>query len=256
VAAPDRPAIAIIEAAQCRTNTCLPDVGVVCDRRGRLLKSGIAHWDWSKLPGCKSGDHNASSCRPALTRYDGSKSKNPHIRRCIIRTRHGIMHPASGIAKRWARRYPCSASALTRVQGLEIVQLDRQINGGPASLFGLSAESGSQAGIAEYMETFQTKPKEWVLVVWELRALALASDARLTAYDESRMRRRRSAKAWAESCCFGLASLVLERVWVLAVWRGVVVDGKRFLSSLGIRGNWLEGLFRGAGMQTSGIFNH
>jgi hypothetical protein len=33
------------------------------------------------------------------------------------------------------------------------------------------------------METFQTKPKEWV---WELRALALAlaSDARLTAYDE------------------------------------------------------------------------
>jgi hypothetical protein len=50
--------------------------------------------------------------------------------------------------------------------------------------------------------------------------------------------------------------LVLERVWVLAVWRGVVVDGKRFLSSLGIRGNWLEGSFRGAGMQTSGIFNH
>jgi hypothetical protein len=70
------------------------------------------------------------------------------------------------------------------------------------------------------------------------------------------MRRRKSAKAWAESCCFGLASLVLERVWDLAVWRGGVVDGKRFLSSLGIRGHWLEGPFRGAGMQTSGIFNH
>jgi hypothetical protein len=48
-------------------------------------------------------------------------------------------------------------------------------------LFGLSAESGSQAGIAEYMETFQTKPKERV---WELRALALANDARFTAHDE------------------------------------------------------------------------
>ena len=87
------------------------------------------------------------------------------------------------------------------------MQLDRQINGGPASLPGLPAESGSQAGIAEYMETFQTKPKEWVLVVWELRALALASDARFTAYDENRMRRRRSAKAWAESCCFGAGFL-------------------------------------------------
>jgi hypothetical protein len=78
------------------------------------------------------------------------------------------------------------------------------------------------------METFQTKPKEWVLVVWELRALALASDARFTAYDENRMRRRRSAKAWAESCCFGLASLMLERVWVLAVWRGGWLMGNGF----------------------------
>jgi hypothetical protein len=110
------------------------------------------------------------------------------------------------------------------------------------------------------METFQTKPKEWVLVVWELwelRALALASDARFTAHDENRMRRRRSAKAWAESCCFGLASLVLERVVGFGgLEGGGVVDGKRFLSSLGIRGNWLEGPFRGAGRQTSGIFNH
>jgi hypothetical protein len=39
------------------------------------------------------------------------------------------------------------------------------------------------------------------------------------------MRRGRSAKAWADSWCFGLASLALERVWVLAVWRGGVDEG-------------------------------